>query len=99
MTQLQQKYKELIELYEEWRDKNIPIKQYKEILILQDKIAELEAKEEYKDGDTDEKIKQFAIKMYGKDDLSPIERNVLDDYIRIYPSSKEATPIEELFKG
>ncbi len=43
MNTLQQKYKELIELYEEWRDKNIPIKQYKEILILQDKIAELEA--------------------------------------------------------
>lgn len=29
-----------------------------------------------------ELIDEFAIKCYGKDDLSPIERNVLDDFIK-----------------
>ncbi len=54
----------------------------------------IEVKEQDKeDGYTDEIIKQFAIKMYGEDNLSPIERNVLDDYIRLYPL--KSLPVKE----
>jgi hypothetical protein len=34
------------------------------------------------DREVDKVLKNFAVKTYGKDDLSPIERNVLEDYIK-----------------